>query len=192
MAQIRSTGARPLADYRDYLQILARLQLGRGLRGKLDPSDIVQQAILRAHTNLDQFSGRTEAEWLGWLRTILGNVLCSVAREFDAAARNIGREVSFESSLDESSTRLAHLLAAEGSSPSVAAVRAEELCRLAQALVQLPDDQRLAIESHHLKGLTVAQTATEMEKSRPAVVGLLFRGLKRLRELMDVDGDDRS
>lgn len=192
MAQLRSTGARPLADYRDYLQILARLQLGRGLRGKLDPSDIVQQAILRAHTHLDQFSGRTEAEWLGWLRTILGNVLCSVAREFDAAARNIGREVSFESSLDESSTRLAHLLSTEGSSPSLAAVRAEELCRLAQALVQLPDDQRLAIESHHLKGLTVAQTATEMGKSRSAVVGLLFRGLKRLRELMDVDGEDRS
>jgi len=192
MTPIRPADTRPLADYRDYLQILARLQLGRGLRAKLDPSDIVQQAILRAHSNLDQFSGRTEAEWLGWLRAILGNVLSSVAREFDAAARDIEREVSFESSLDESSARLAQVLSAEGSSPSVAAVRAEELCRLAQALVQLPDDQRLAIESHHLKGLTVAQTADEMGKSRPAVVGLLFRGLKRLRELMHVDGEDRS
>ncbi len=192
MTAFRPTDARPLADYRDYLQILARLQLGRGLRGKLDPSDIVQQAILRAHASLDQFSGRTEAEWLGWLRAILGNVLSSVAREFDAAARKIGREVSVESALDESSTRLGHLLSAEGASPSVAAVRAEELCRLAHALVQLPEDQRLAIESHHLKGLTVAQTAAEMGKSRPAVVGLLFRGLKRLRELMQVDGGDPS
>ena len=174
----------PLGSCRDYLRILARLQMGTRLRGKLDASDVVQQTILLAHARRDQFRGGTEAEWLGWLRAILANVLGSVAREFETAARNVSREISLETELERSSLRLEGMLAQNQSTPSSAAVRAEELLRLAQALVQLPPDQQLAVELHHLKGLTVAEVASELGKTRPAVVGLLFRALKRLRELL--------
>jgi RNA polymerase sigma-70 factor (ECF subfamily) len=179
-----NTGERSLAAYRDYLRILARLQLNGPLRGKLDASDIVQQTILLAHDRRHQFRGVTEVEWLSWLRAILANVLGSVVREFDTAARNVSRELSLETELERSSARLECILAADQSTPSGVAVRSEELLRLAQALVRLPDDQRTAVELHHLRGLTVAEVATELGKSRPAVVGLLFRALKRLRELL--------
>ncbi len=184
MSGTTETGERPLGRYLDYLRVLARLQLGVHSRAKLDASDIVQQTILHAHANRGQFRGTTEAEWLAWLRAILANTLAATLRAFNTAAREASRERSLETELERSSARLEGLLAADQSSPSEGAVRGEELLRLAAALGQLPDDQRLVVELHHLKGLTVAEVAAKIGRTRPAVVGLLFRGLKRLRELL--------
>jgi RNA polymerase sigma-70 factor, ECF subfamily len=178
------TSERPLGRYRDYLRVLARLHLSARLRVKLDASDIVQQTILHAHAKRAQFRGATEAEWLGWLRAILANTLAATIRELNTAAREVSRERSLETELEHSSARLEGLLAADQASPSDCAVRGEELLRLAAALERLPDDQRRVVELHHLKGLTVAEVAAEIGRTRPAVVGLLFRGLKRLRELL--------
>src|SRR5262249_36124412 len=170
--------------YRAYLRLLARLQLPPRLQAKMDASDVVQQAILQAHEAQSQFRGTTEAEKLAWLRAILANVLAAAARRFVTAAREVGRERSLEAELDLSSSRLECLLAADQTSPSQRAVRSEELLRLATALAGLPEDQRRVIELHHLKSLPIAHVATQMGRTRPAVVGLLFRGLKKLRELL--------
>jgi RNA polymerase sigma-70 factor (ECF subfamily) len=175
---------RPLEAYRDYLRLLARTQLGPRLQAKLDASDAAQQAILQAHEARGQFRGTTEAERLVWLRTILANVLAAAARRFEARARDVARERSLEGDLELSSSRLECLLAADQTSPSQRAVRCEEVLRLAAALSRLPDDQREVVELHHLKGLPVAEVADLMGRTRPAVVGLLFRGLKRLRQLL--------
>ncbi len=178
-----------LEGYREYLRLLVRLQLGTFLRAKLDASDIVQQVMLHAHENRSQFRGVTESEWLGWLRAILANTLAATARRFDTQSREATRERSLEAELDLSSARLENLLAADQTSPSERVVRVEEVLRLAGALAQLPDDQRRVVELHHLRGLTVAEVAGQMDRTRPAVVGLLFRGLKRLRELLRDQGD---
>ena len=74
--------------YRDYLALLARLQIGGRLRSKLSASDVVQQTILQAHTKQSQFQGRTESEWLAWIRAILANVLAGAARRFETQARD--------------------------------------------------------------------------------------------------------
>ena len=184
-----NTDERPLGQYRDYLRVLARLHLSSRLRAKLDESDIVQQTILHAHVHREQFRGATEPEWLGWLRAILANTLAAVIREFETAARDLDRERSLEAELEQSSARLGTLLAADQSSPSEGAVRGEELLRLARALGRLPEDQRRVVELHHLKGLSVAAVAAEMGRTRPAVVGLLFRGLKQLRALLGEDSE---
>ncbi|WP_315854073.1 sigma-70 family RNA polymerase sigma factor [Gemmata palustris] len=179
-----TTNDRTLGRYRDYLLVLARLHLGARLRAKLDASDIVQQTILQAHTHKTQFRGSSEAEWLGWLRVILANTLAGVVREFETAARDLSRERSLETELEQSSARLECLLAADQSSPSAGATRREDLLHLARALGRLPDDQRIVVELHYLKGLPVADVAAHVGRTRPAVVGLLFRGLKKLRELL--------
>ena len=181
-----------LLRYRDYLRLLASTQLGFRLRAKLDASDVAQQVILRAHEARAQFRGASEAEKLAWLRAILANVLAAVARRFDAAVRDVGQERSLEGDLELSSSRLAYLIAADQTSPSQGAERCEDLLRLAAALARLPRDQREVVELHHLKGLTVAKVATEMGRTRPAVVGLLFRGLKKLRELLRESGEGEA
>jgi DNA-directed RNA polymerase specialized sigma24 family protein len=58
---IEPAGPRPLECYRDYLRVLVRAQLDPRLQGKLDPSDLVQQALLKAHAKRDQCRSRTEA-----------------------------------------------------------------------------------------------------------------------------------
>jgi RNA polymerase sigma-70 factor (ECF subfamily) len=54
--------------YRNYLSLLARLQIGRRLQGKVDASDLVQETFLRVHRDFAQSRGRTEEEFLSWLR----------------------------------------------------------------------------------------------------------------------------
>jgi RNA polymerase sigma-70 factor (ECF subfamily) len=114
----------------------------------------------------------------------MANVLAAAARRFATEARDLGRERSLEVELDLSSSRLERLLVADQSSPSDRTVRSEELLRLAQAIAHLPLDQQRVVEMHYLKGLPVAEVAGLMDRSRPAIMGLLFRGLKRLREVL--------
>jgi RNA polymerase sigma-70 factor (ECF subfamily) len=171
---------RPVDQYREYLRLLARLQLDPRLRGKLDPSDVVQQTLVKAQQNLGQFRGQTDAELAAWLRRILANNLTDAARKY---LREVPLE-GVEESLHESSARLEAWLAAEQSSPSEQAVRQEQLLRLADALARLPDDQRTAVEFHYLQAGSVAEVAGLMGRSEASVAGLLRRGLKRLRELL--------
>lgn len=72
----------PLDRYRNYLGLLARLYLHARLHGKVDPSDVIQQTLLKAHQNHDQFRGRTEAELVAWLCRILANNLTDAARRY--------------------------------------------------------------------------------------------------------------
>ena len=90
-------------------------------------------------------------------------------------------ERSLEQALEASSARLEALLVREEPTPGREAAQKEQLSRLALALLQLGDDQRGAIELHHLQGLSLAEVGQRMGRSREAVAGLVFRGLKHLR-----------
>ncbi len=174
---------RPVESYRSYLLLLARLQLAPELQGKLDPSDLVQQTMLKAHQSRDQFRGSSDAEHVAWLRTILANTLTDAIRKF--APKAGVRERSLEVGLEQSSRRLEAILAADQTSPSQRVIRHEQLIGLADALAQLPDDQRQAVELRHLQGLAAADIAERMNRSVAAVGGLLQRGLRALRVSLD-------
>jgi RNA polymerase sigma-70 factor (ECF subfamily) len=167
--------------FRGYLLLLARAQLGDRLRGKLDPSDVVQQTLLDAHRQRDQFRGHTGAEMAGWLRRMLACNLADALRALGRQKRDAARERSLEAALDESSARVQAWLAAEQSSPSEQAQRGEELLRLTEALAALPEAQRDALVLHYWQGLTLAETAERLGRTPAAVAGLLQRGLKALR-----------
>ena len=180
-----------LEQCRPYLHLLARLHLDGRLRSKLDASDLVQQTLLQAHQKLHQLRATDEAQVRAWLRQILANTLAEAARRFGTEARDLGRERSLDAQLNDSSARLEAWAAAVQPSPSQHAARAEQMHRLADALAVLPDDQRRAVELHHLLGLSVAEVGERIGRTRAAVVGLLFRGLKKLRLLLaeSVSGD---
>ena len=167
--------------YRAYLLMLARVQLDPRLRDKLDASDVVQQTMLEAHRQQDQFRGRTEGERLAWLRQILAHNLTDALRGFRRAKRDVGRERSLQQALDQSSARLEAWLAAEQSSPSQKAVKKEQMLRLAEAMETLPESQREAVQLHYWQGWSLAEIGEHLDRSAAAVAGLLQRGLKALR-----------
>jgi RNA polymerase sigma-70 factor (ECF subfamily) len=165
--------------YRDYLHLLSRVGLDARLRAVADSSDIVQQTLLRAHERIGQFQGSSESELLAWLRAILARQLADLARR--AGQVQWKKRQSLEAALEQSSARLASWLADEQPSPGEQAQRREQLLRLAEALARLPEDQRTAVELHHLEGCSVPEVGRRMGRSAGSVAGLLHRGLKALR-----------
>jgi RNA polymerase sigma-70 factor (ECF subfamily) len=170
--------------FREYLLLLARMQLGQQFRGKLDASDVVQQTLLEAHSKRGQFRGRNSQQLLAWLRQLLACTLTDALRTLGRAKRDAARERSLEAALDESSERLHAWLAAEQSTPSQQADRHEQAARLAAALAKLPEAQRTALVLRYYHGRAVADIALEMGRTTTAVAGLLKRGARQLRILL--------
>ena len=121
-------------------------------------------------------------ETAAWLRRALANNLADEIRRLGASRRDVLREQSLQAALDQSSARLEAWLTAESSAPDAQLIRQEQALRLAQALAQLSEDQRHAVEQHHLLGRPVADVAAEMGRSPGAVGSLIARALKKLRE----------
>jgi RNA polymerase sigma-70 factor (ECF subfamily) len=175
--------AEDLERFRTYLDLLARLQVDPGLRDRVDLSGVVQQTLLEACQELKQElpRARSEAQAAAWLRSILGHNLADALRRLGAQKRDVQRDRSLERALDDSASRLGNWLASQDSSPSHRAIRHEETLRLVEALAGLPENQRQAIEMHHLQGLHLAEIAGLLDTTKAAVAGLLHRGLKTLR-----------
>jgi RNA polymerase sigma-70 factor, ECF subfamily len=178
-----------LEHFRGYLRLLAGLGVGGQYRAKLDPSDLVQQALLRAHQASMEFRGTTAAEMAAWLRRILARTLADALRDLGRARRDVSRERSLETALDESSARLERWLEDSGLAPGDAAERNEQLLRLADALAGLPEPQRRAVLLRYYEGFSVPEIGRRLKRSRAGVASLLRRGLARLREQLGNGGE---
>jgi RNA polymerase sigma-70 factor (ECF subfamily) len=171
-----------LETYRNYLRLLARLQIDRRLQGKLDASDLVQETFMKAYRGFDQFRGHTEAELLAWLRKLLATTLTDLAhRRYGRQRRDVRLEQRLAADLDRSSAALDRALVAGQSSPSEQAVHREQAVLVADALDQLPEHYREVLVLRHLEGLSFAEVAKKMGRSLGAVEKLWMRALARLR-----------
>jgi RNA polymerase sigma-70 factor, ECF subfamily len=179
---------RLLEMYRNYLAVLARLQIGRRLQGKTDPADLVQETFLKAHRDFASFHGHSEGEFVNWLRRILATNLAQLVRRYLGTKRRdlrLERELAVE--LDQSSRLLDGGLVApqkSPSSPSRQAMRREQAVRLADALGQLPEHYREVMVLHHLEGLTLSEVARRMQRTDDSVEKLWARGLIQLRRIL--------
>jgi RNA polymerase sigma-70 factor (ECF subfamily) len=171
--------------YRNYLGLLARLQIGNRLQGKADSEDLVQETFLKAHRDFAQFRGSTEKEWVAWLRQILAFNLAQVVRRYHGTRRrDIRLERALEDELDESSQNLDRGLWAPYSTPSQQAARREQSVLLANALNRLTPAYREVIILSHLQGLSFPEVALRMDRSLDSVKNLWVRALAKLRTLL--------
>jgi RNA polymerase sigma-70 factor (ECF subfamily) len=177
---------RLLELYRAYLVVLARVQIGRRLQGKVDASDLVQEAFLGATRDFPQFRGTTEPEFLSWLRQILASLLANLVRHYQGTQRRdvrLERQLAVE--LEQSSQALDHSLVAPQSSPSHQAIRREQSVLLAEALGRLPREWRDLLILRHLEGQTFPEVAQRMGRSVDSVKKLWPRALAGLRRLLE-------
>jgi RNA polymerase sigma-70 factor (ECF subfamily) len=138
---------------------------------------VVQESLLKAHEHFHQFVGISAEELAAWLRRILTNTLMDTLRR-------VTREQSIFVAMEQSSAHLEEWLAASGSSPSERVMRQDRLEELARVLEQLPEDQRTAVQLLQIHDYSVKDIAKSMGRTKEAVGGLLKRGMRRLRELM--------
>jgi RNA polymerase sigma-70 factor (ECF subfamily) len=182
----RSARERLLESFRNYLRLLAYTGMGEALQDKADPSDLVQETLLKAHANFVHFRGRNEAELAGWLRQILARNLIDLGRRYHGTeARRVSRERSLEELLDQSSLALGRLISVGGSSPSEHAQRREMSVVLADALADLNPDYRNVIMLRSLEERSWEDVARRMKRTTGAVRVLWARALTRLRPLIE-------
>jgi RNA polymerase sigma-70 factor, ECF subfamily len=178
------------ARYQHYLYVLAQAQLGKRLRAKCAPSDLVQQTLLEAHRDFAGFQGHHEGELLAWLRRILAHNLFNEARRYGALQRDADREVSLDqvrAGVDDSSLLLQRCLASSGPSPSEVAQEHESAARLAGALSRLTQEYQNVLLLRVLEGLPAEEVAERMGRSAGAVRMLQMRALTALRQEMETE-----
>ena len=179
----RQAAAELLEAYRNYLHLLAEIQLNQSLRAKMDPSDLVQETCLAASRDFPQFRGHSEHELVAWLRQIMATTSGKAVRRYRGThGRDVRREQP-QPDLDESAAAIERL-ASPISSPSQRAAQRETAVILADKLAELPEHYRQAIVLHHLEGLTIAELARELGRTPAATNSLLARALIKLRSLM--------
>ncbi|MEM6690121.1 MAG: sigma-70 family RNA polymerase sigma factor [Planctomycetota bacterium] len=179
-----------LEKYRGYLVMLAHRHLAEGLRRRVDPMDIVQITYMEAQRDLKAFRGSSPAEFKAWIRNILkNNVASAVVRHVGTQKRSLKKEitVSPRPAGDEDGASWLGQLPGSRTSPSGVAIRVETAMALLEALHQLPENQAEAIRLRYMEGLSLAEMVELMGKSDTAVAGLLKRGLKKLRTIVDID-----
>lgn len=174
-----------LTRYRPLLRLHVRqLQLGRLYHARFDSSDVVQEALLQAVRGLDGLQAADEAAIVAWLREVVGNVFIDLVRRQDAEKRDPRREQAIGEAVSDGDTPLGAYLTASRPGPSTLAVRREELLRLADTVDRLPDAERDAIIAHFILELPLAEVAERLGRTEKAAAGLVFRGKRRLRELL--------
>jgi RNA polymerase sigma-70 factor, ECF subfamily len=176
-----------LQMYRNYLTILATMQLDRNLRRRMNPSDLVQETMLAAHRDFPQFRGSSEREFLAWLRQVLISCLHhAVEVHLRAKKRDVRREVSIEqvsAALDRSAVNFAQMLADRGASPSASFRQRERAVALADQLAQLKAEYRDVIVLRNLQGLSFDEIADRMGRRTGAVRMLWLRAIDRFKQI---------
>jgi RNA polymerase sigma-70 factor (ECF subfamily) len=175
---------------RSYLGFVARSQVETWLRRKVDASDLVQETMLEACRDFDRFDGRTEQEWLAWLRKIMSHNAADFVRHYRGTAkRAAGREIPFRDPTDSHSPG-APEPAANQPTPSQEFLLLDTELRVSAALSELPADYQEVIVLRNLERLSFNEVAERMERTRPAVQMLWMRAIRKLEETVDETMND--
>jgi RNA polymerase sigma-70 factor (ECF subfamily) len=166
---------------------MVRLRLDRRLQGRIDPSDVIQEACLEAAARLSEYVRYPTMPFFLWLRLITGQRLQVLhRRHLGARMRDAGREVALYRGvlLEATSVALAAQLLGRDTRPSEAAIRAERKIRLQDALNSMDPLDREALALRHFEHLTTSEAAQVMGTTPAAAGKRYLRALERLREIL--------
>lgn len=175
--------------YAARLRWLVDLRLDYGLRARVSPEDVLQEALLVVAQQIQALTIESEAAFWTWLCKVVEQRLIDARRRHvEAAARDVRREQPLPTpNAQTTSIRLEALLKDSATSPSGKLRKAEEREALKAALDRLPPSFREVIVLRILEGLSVSDVATIMGRSPGAISVLLTKAIKRLAEVIGPD-----
>jgi RNA polymerase sigma-70 factor (ECF subfamily) len=176
-----------LARHRDRLKRMVGLRLDRRLQGRVDASDIIQEAMLDASTRLAEYRRAPTMPFFLWLRFLTGQRLLEQhRRHLGAQGRDVGREISlYRGAMPETTTAaLAAQLLGRHTSPSQAAQRAERKIRLQEALNSLDAIDREVLALRHFEHLDNGEVAQVLGLDKSAASKRYARALIRLKDIL--------
>lgn len=171
-----------LEGCRQYLLAVACQALPGELQGKVDPSDLVQETLLKAQQEFSSFEGDSESRLLGWLRAILVNQVAYCSRQFATDMRDVGREVSLD--VQDLHETLANGVVAPEPSPEEALAAREQREAVARALAGLPEHYRRAVELRNRDNMPFAEIGRQIGVSEGAARKIWVRALRQLRQTL--------
>jgi RNA polymerase sigma-70 factor (ECF subfamily) len=163
------------------------LRLDRRLQGKIDASDVLQEAYLDLARRADEIADRPAMPFFLWLRLLTGQRLLTIhRRHFGTRMRDVGQEVALHHGAmpQATSASLAAQLLGRLTSPSIVAARAEMKLRLQEALNSMDPIDREVLVLRHFEELSNAETAEVLELQKTAASNRYVRALKRLRSIL--------
>ena len=191
LARATAGDANALADlftgYRERLKRMVALRLDRRLTGRVDPSDIIQEAFLEVHKRFKEYARDASVPFFLWLRLVTGQKLTDCHRHhLGAKMRDAGQEVSlYRGAMPQaSSVSLAAQLLGKLTSASQAAIRAEHKLHVQEALNSMEPLDREVLVLRHFEHLTNDEAARVLGLRKSAASQRYIRALKRLKEIL--------
>jgi len=176
-----------LTRHEEKLRRMVVFRLDQRLQGRIDPSDVVQEAFLEAFEHRADYLRQRSIPFFVWLRAIVANKLLELHRfHLGTQMRDAGREVSlYRGAMPEaSSAALAAQLLGHATRPSEAAIRAEVKIRLQEALNTMDPIDREVVALRHFEQLSPAETAQVLGVKEKAAGMRYLRALKRLKDIL--------
>lgn len=189
LERIRGNDANAVAEvfgrFRDRLRRMVRLRLDRRLQGRVDPSDVLQEAYLDVSARAAEYAGKPEMPFFLWMRMITGQRLLEIhRRHLQTKIRDATQEVSlYGGGLPQAnSMSLAAQLLGRLTTASAAAMRAELQIRLQETLNAMDPIDREILALRHFEELSNGEIATVLDLSKAAASNRYVRALKRLKD----------
>lgn len=187
-----------LAEHRARLRRMVATRLDPRLRGRVDPSDIVQECQLDSARRIDEFLAQPSMPFFLWLRLIAAQCLAQAHRKhLGTQRRDAARDRSLDRSQDRrlmpeaSSSLLAAQLLGRFTPPSHAAMRRELRARLDEALERMSPIDREVLLLRHFEHLTAHEAALELGIGVEAAKKRYLRALKRLKAILTAPHDQQ-
>ena len=174
--------------YRPRLKRMIHLRLSRRLQGRVDDSDVLQEAFLEVSRKLAEYAADPKLPFYLWLRHLTGLKLAEVhRRHLGTQLRDADREVTLHrGGLPEAdSASLAAQLLGTITTPSEAAIRAEQRLYVQEALNSMDPIDREVLALKHFEQLSTSEIAEVLGLSKAGAGSRYLRAIKRLREILE-------
>ena len=174
------------AAFRDRLKRLVTFRMDRRLNGRVDPSDVLQEAFIDANQRVASFVEHPTISAFVWLREITKQRLVDIhRRHLGAQKRTVDNEVSINRDGGQNSTSLAIQLIGHLTSPSQIAIRLEIQLQLEEALDTMDPLDREVLTLRHFEELSNNETAEVLGIQKSAASNRYIRALTRLKTILD-------